>query len=135
MPFYEIRPELLKQENPSLRLRVFYDKGSDILVWEDPHSGEIDSFQLSFRNLRFIGESEVLIEWRKTSTLKFGRVDEGSRLLKMSGIINFKPEIPDEALLRMIENFKRRAQDIDDKITCFILDRLHEGLEVQPIDS
>ena len=129
--FYEIRGDLLKQENPDLKLRVFYDKGSDILVWENKTSGLIESFQLSFRNLLFIGQSEVIIEWRQSGNLKFGHVDDGSRLLKMTGIIHFKPLVPAEALEKMVAQFKQRSAQIDAKISHFILERLHEGLAVQ----
>lgn len=128
MAFYEIRPELLKNNSDQLRLRVFYDRGSDIMVWEEMDSDEINSFQLSFRNLHFIGEPEVLIEWRKSRSLKFGQVDEGSRLMKMTGIIHFKPLMPMDSLQRMLDEFERRSRDIDPAIRTFILDRLEEGL-------
>ncbi len=133
MSFYEIRPDLLKQQSENLRLRVFYDRNSDILVWEDRQTGEVESFQLSFRNLRFVGESEVIIEWRKNRAIKFGQVDEGTRLLKMTGIIHFKPLVPSDALKKMNHQFEKQAEDIDPKIRQFILARLMECLdEVEP---
>lgn len=116
MALYEIRPDILKQEYAHLHFRAFCDKGADLLVWLDGQTDELDSFQLSFQHLEYVGAPELLIEWRRCRTLRLGEVSHGTQLKNMTGIIHFEPFIPRAILQLIITEFGHRAVELDDNI-------------------
>ncbi len=130
MAFYEIRQDILKQDHPNLHFRAFNDHNADLLLWMVKDTFDVDAFQLSFRHLEYVGEPEVIVEWRQSASLKFGEVEHGLHLKKMTGIIHFKPFIPQIALQKMIHEFDQRSGDIDSRICEFVLQALNESLTV-----
>ncbi len=128
MAFYEIRPDVLKQDQKQLRLRLFCDNRSDLFVWVNRQSGEIDCFQLSFQDMQLFGQPEVLVEWQQARSLKFGRVDEGKAWKKTSPLIHFRPNLPLAAIEIMMNEFELRSKNIDRQVRQFILQMLKEEL-------
>lgn len=119
MPWQQIDRQYVKQDEPGLETRWFWDTtdrgGGELLLWVDP-LGLIQGFQLSFE--QWPSGRHYVAQWRPGPGLQTGVVDEGDpaamRLRKQSAIMRFTDKVDSKVLSLLTRYYRSKASILPD---------------------
>ncbi len=119
MPWQKIEGQYVKQDQPGLDTRWFWDTtdrgGGELVIWVDD-TDVVQGFQLSYE--QWPSGRHYVAHWSAGSDLQVGTVDEGStsgvRMRKQSAIMRFTHQ-PDPKVTALLQRyFRTNASILDD---------------------
>jgi len=128
MPLFEVSHKHLKQDEAGILYRFFQDSKEDLnlYIWQNENMIEasdfgIEKFQIAHKN--------HILEWKKNSKLKYGRIDEGDNPMgmKRSPMICLREEV-DVDELKFIIFYIKNIDDNKLKEKNFLLDIMNSKL-------